>query len=76
MLSDIETPGGLADTLGWYTVEGNQMYAPGIGGAGSRYFSIASGLSPGFVAATVNKYLGRSGAVVAVAAKKTENTVK
>jgi predicted Zn-dependent peptidase len=76
MLSDIETPGGLADTLGWYTVEGNQGYAPGLGGAGSRYFGIASSLTPAFVAATVNKYLGRPGAVVAVEAKKAENTSK
>ena len=32
--------------------------------------------TPGFVAATVNKYLGRPGAVVAVDAKKTEKTTK
>ncbi len=77
MLSDIETPGGLADTLGWYTVEGNQGYAPGLGGMGSRYFESASSLTPAFVAATVNKYLSRPGAIVAVdAAKKAENTSK
>jgi predicted Zn-dependent peptidase len=76
MLSDIETPGGLADTLGWYTVEGNQGYAPGLGGTGSRYFGIASSLTPAFVAATVSKYLGRPGAVVAVEAKKAESTSK
>jgi predicted Zn-dependent peptidase len=77
MLSDIETPGGMADTLGWYTVEGNQAYAPGLGGMSSRYFEIASSLTPAFVAATVNKYLSRPGAIVAVdAAKKAENTSK
>jgi predicted Zn-dependent peptidase len=77
MLSDIETPGGMADTLGWYTVEGNQAYAPGLGGTASRYFETASSLTPAFVAATVNKYLNRPGAIVAVdAAKKAENTSK
>lgn len=76
MLSDIETPGGLADTLGWYTVEGDLGYAPGLGGAGSRYFGIASSLTPAFVAATVNKYLDRPGAVVAVEPKKAENSTK
>ena len=73
---DIATPGGMADTLGWYTVEGNQGYAPGAGGLGSRYFADAASLTPAFVAATVNKYLGRPGAVVAVEPKKTENTSK
>ena len=75
MLSDIATPGGMADTLGWYTVEGNQAYAPGAAAA-SRYFADAASLTPGFVAATVNKYLGKPGAVVAVEAKKSENTSK
>ena len=76
MLSDIQTPAGMADTLGWYTIEGNQAYAPGAGGLDSGYFAIAGSLTPGFVAATVNKYLGRPGAVVAVDAKKTEKTTK
>lgn len=72
MLSDIQTPGGMADTLGWYTVEGNQTYAPGAGGATSRYLAVAGSLTPAFVAQTVTKYLGRPGAVVAIEAKKTE----
>jgi predicted Zn-dependent peptidase len=76
MLSDIETPGGMADTLGWYTVEGDQGYAPGANGAASRYFAVADSLTPAFVAATVNKYLTRPGAVVAVEAKKAEKTTK
>ena len=76
MLSDVQTPGGMADTLGWYTVEGDQAYAPGAGGLGSRYFAVAGSLTPAFVAATVNKYLGRPGAVVAVEAKKPEKTNK
>jgi predicted Zn-dependent peptidase len=77
MLSDIETPGGMADTLGWYTVEGNQSYAPGLGGTRSHYFEIASSLTPAFVAATVDKYLSHPGATVAVEAiKKPEKTSK
>jgi predicted Zn-dependent peptidase len=76
MLSDIQTPGGMADTLGWYTVEGNQGYAPGAGGPSGRYFAVASSLNPAFVAATVNKYLDRPGAVVAVEPKKTEKATK
>jgi len=75
MLSDIETP-GMADTLGWYTVEGNQAYAPGAGGRASRYFAVAGSLTPGFVAATVGKYLNRPGAMVAVMPKATERTTK
>lgn len=75
MLSDIQTPGGMADTLGWYTVEGNQSYAPGAGGATGRYFGVAGSLTPAFVAATVNKYLSRPGALVAVE-KKAERSTK
>jgi predicted Zn-dependent peptidase len=76
MLSDIETPGGMADTLGWYTVEGNQAYAPGAAGQASKYFAVAGSLTPAFVAATVNKYLGQPGAVVAVEAGKPEKVSK
>jgi zinc protease len=76
MLSDIQTPGGLADTLGWYTVEGNPGYAPGAAGMDGGYFAVADSLSPAFVAATVNKYLSRPGALVAVAPPKTEKTSK
>jgi predicted Zn-dependent peptidase len=65
ILSDIQTPGELADTVGWYTVEGNPDYAPGTGGLRGRYFSAATELTPAFVAATVAKYLDRPGAVVA-----------
>jgi predicted Zn-dependent peptidase len=76
MLSDNQTPGEMADTLGWFTVEGNQAYAPGAGGSASRYFAVASSLTPGIVAATVAKYLARPGAVVAVAPNSTEKTAK
>jgi predicted Zn-dependent peptidase len=70
MLSDIQTPGELADTFGWYTVEGNPDYAPGAGGTNGKYFAAASGLTPAFVAATVAKYLDRPGAVVAASEEK------
>lgn len=74
MLADIQTPGGMADTLGWYTVEGNQQYAPGAGGVTGRYFAVADSLTPAFVAATVNKYLAKPGATVAVDSQKTEKS--
>lgn len=64
ILSDAETPGALADTYGWYAVEGNPNYAPGEGGAAGRYFAAASALTPEFVAATAAKYLDRPGAAV------------
>jgi predicted Zn-dependent peptidase len=70
ILSDIQTPGELADTFGWYTVEGNPEYAPGSGGTSGKYFTAASALTPEFVAATVTKYLGHPGAVVAASEEK------
>jgi predicted Zn-dependent peptidase len=66
ILSDAETPGALADTYGWYAVEGNPGYAPGEGGATGRYLSAAAALTPEFVAATAAKYLDRPGAAVDV----------
>ena len=76
MLSDIQTPGGMADTLGWYGVEGNPAYAPGAGGAGGRYFAAVNALTPDFVALTVNKYLSRPAAAVAVDVKKTDKATQ
>ena len=70
ILSDIQTPGELADTFGWYTVEGNSDYAPGADGLRGRYFAAAGALTPAFVAATVAKYLDRPGAVVAASASQ------
>jgi predicted Zn-dependent peptidase len=64
ILSDGETPSALADTYGWYAVEGNPNYAPGEGGAAGRYLAAASALTPEFVAATAAKYLDRPGATV------------
>jgi zinc protease len=72
MLSDIQTPGELADTLGWYAVEGDPLYAPGADGIAGRYFSALDALTPAFVAETVRKYLAAPGAVVAISTKKAE----
>jgi zinc protease len=66
ILSDAETPSALADTYGWYAVEGNPGYAPGEGGMAGRYLSAAAALTPAFVAATAAKYLDRPGAAINV----------
>jgi predicted Zn-dependent peptidase len=66
ILSDAETPSALADTYGWYAVEGDPGYAPGEGGTAGRYLSAAAALTPEFVAATAAKYLDRPGAAVNV----------
>jgi predicted Zn-dependent peptidase len=67
ILSDGETPAELADTYGWYAVEGNANYAPGEGGISGAYLSAANGLTPEFVAATAAKYLDRPGVSISVA---------
>jgi predicted Zn-dependent peptidase len=67
ILSDGETPAELADTYGWYAVEGNPNYAPGEGGIAGAYLSAASALTPEFVAATAAKYLDRPGVSISVA---------
>jgi predicted Zn-dependent peptidase len=67
ILSDAEAPSTLADTYGWYAVEGNPNYAPGEGGQTGRYLSEAAALTPEFVAATAAKYLDRPGAAISVA---------
>jgi len=66
ILSDDETVSALADTYGWYAVEGNPGYAPGEGGAAGRYLATASALTPEFVATTAAKYLDRPGAVISI----------
>jgi zinc protease len=64
LLGDMETPSELADTYGWYAVEGGASYAPAEGGAQGRYFAVASSLTPSAVARTVARYLGTPPAVV------------
>jgi predicted Zn-dependent peptidase len=66
ILSDDETASALADTYGWYSVEGNPGYAPGEGGAAGRYLAAANALTPEFVAATAAKYLDRPGAAITI----------
>ena len=64
ILGDMPTPAELADTYGWYTVEGAAAYAPAEGGMQGRYFTLAASLTPAAVAQTVAKYLGPAPAVV------------
>jgi zinc protease len=64
LLGDMETPAELADTYGWYAVEGGASYAPAEGGAQGRYFAVAGSLTPAAVARTVARYLGTPPAVV------------
>jgi predicted Zn-dependent peptidase len=62
--SSSATPSDVADTVGWYAVEGNPAYAPGAGGERGRYLSLATALTPQSVARVVARYLGRSPGVV------------
>jgi len=64
LLSDLQTPTEKADNFGWYSVEGAPDYAPGASGEAGRYFQAASALTPEFVAATAEKYLGKTPVVV------------
>jgi predicted Zn-dependent peptidase len=67
ILSDSGTPSTLADTYGWYAVEGDAAYAPGDAGMDGRYLAAAAALTPEFVAATAAKYLDRAGAAITLA---------
>jgi predicted Zn-dependent peptidase len=53
--SDTQTPQERADNLGWYSVEGNVGYAPGI--ADGNYFRSVRELDPAYVADVVKRYL-------------------
>jgi predicted Zn-dependent peptidase len=53
--SDTETPPERADNLGWYGVEGNPAYAPGI--VDGTYARSARALDPTYVADVVKQYL-------------------
>lgn len=67
LLSDLQTPLELADNFGWYSVEGNAAYAPGLSGNGGRYFAAAKSLTAEYVAGVVTKYLSTPGATVTLA---------
>ena len=60
----MDTPSSVADTYGWYAVEGDPSYAPAEGGIRGRYFSLAAGLTPQSVARTAARYLGRTPVIV------------
>jgi predicted Zn-dependent peptidase len=53
--TDTQTPQERADNLGWYTVEGNLEYAPGV--STGRYERAARALDPQYVAEVVRRYL-------------------
>ncbi|HEX3466939.1 MAG TPA: insulinase family protein [Candidatus Elarobacter sp.] len=64
LLSDMDSPSSVADTYGWYAVEGDPSYAPAEGGLQGRYFHLVGTLTPAGVARTAVKYLGVAPAVV------------
>ncbi|HEX3370133.1 MAG TPA: hypothetical protein VHS56_11205 [Candidatus Cybelea sp.] len=53
--ADTQTPQERADNLGWYSVEGDVAYAPGI--AGGTYAHLVRQLDPAYVADVVKRYL-------------------
>ena len=67
LLASMDTPAEVADTYGWYAVEGDPAYAPAEGGLQGRYFSLAAGLTPASVAQAAARYLGVPPAVVTFA---------
>jgi predicted Zn-dependent peptidase len=64
--ADTQTPLARADNLGWYTVEGNLGYAPGI--LNGSYEQNARALDPQYVADVVRRYLGKPVVVDLIAA--------
>jgi zinc protease len=70
LLSGLQTPAEIADTYGWYTVEGDPAYAPADGGVSGRYFSLAAALTPNAVAAAAARYLTVPPAVVTLGKAK------
>jgi zinc protease len=64
LLAAMDTPSEVADTYGWYAVEGAAAYAPAEGGLKGRYFSLAAALTPASVAQAAARYLGVTPAVV------------
>ncbi|MBV8530780.1 MAG: insulinase family protein [Candidatus Eremiobacteraeota bacterium] len=55
--ADTQAPQERADNLGWYSVEGNLNYAPGI--TDGNYERAARSLDPQYVADVVRRYLGK-----------------
>lgn len=67
LLGGMDTPAEVADTYGWYAVEGDAPYAPAEGGLQGRYFTLAASLTPAAVAQTAARYLTVPPAVVTFA---------
>jgi zinc protease len=67
LLAAMDTPLEVADTYGWYAVEGDPAYAPAEGGLQGRYFTLAAALTPASVAQAAARYLGAPPAVVTFA---------
>ncbi|HTW83047.1 MAG TPA: insulinase family protein [Candidatus Sulfotelmatobacter sp.] len=72
LLGDMETPGEIADTYGWYAVEGDAAYAPAEGGTAGRYFALADALTPQSVARVAARYLGGAPATVTLIKAQTK----
>jgi predicted Zn-dependent peptidase len=64
LLSDLQTPQEIVDNFGWYAVEGDPEYAPGMNGLDGFYFKTAQALTAGDVAAAVRRYLAKGDASV------------
>lgn len=56
ILADSQTPLSQADNFGWYTVEGDTLYAPSDDG--HKYLSLVRSLDPAYVAQIAARYLG------------------
>jgi zinc protease len=67
LLGNMESPAEIADTYGWYTVEGDPAYAPAEGGLQGRYFTLAAKLTPASVAQAAARYLAAPPGVVTFA---------
>jgi predicted Zn-dependent peptidase len=70
--SDTQTPQERADNLGWYSVEGDMQYAPGI--ADGNYAQAARALDPAYVAGIVRRYLQTPFAITLLAVAPQESS--
>lgn len=68
LASDTVHPGEIADTFGWYAMEGNSAYAPGA--PNGAYWQTARALDPAYVAKIVKQYLARPIVVKLLASSK------
>ena len=68
LAADTIHPGEIADTFGWYAMEGNAAYAPGA--PNGAYWQNARALDPAYVAKIVKQYLGQPVVVKLLATSK------